>query len=164
MVSMKILDVKSFMSELLVYEMFDSFLLSKFEVDTFIHFQISGELNTEFYSTDEKELLQERKYSFWKEVKPMAFSLIKGTKLPLSMKIVFMLPANHIQTFIKQSKIDMNYSNINGLYLNIKYEKGELFYTTGTSIKVFSLDKSLDILWDEKVNSFFRQKGITICN
>ena len=162
MVSMRILDVKTFMSELLIHDMFDLFLLSELEIITNIKIQVDGHLYKEYYSNDEKEALVGRSHSLWKEVKPTVYSLIKGDKLPLSMKIVLMLPAKSIEKLLEKSSVFLNPSDINGLYLNIKFENNDLIYTTGTSIKVFSLDKSLDQLWDERAKAFMRQKGIAV--
>ena len=78
------------------------------------------------------------------------------------MKIVLMLPAKSIEKLLEKSSVFLNPSDINGLYLNIKFENNDLIYTTGTSIKVFSLDKSLDQLWDERAKAFMRQKGIAV--
>ncbi len=48
------------------------------------------------------------------------------------------------------------------MYLNIRYENGELYCVTGTSVNFFTLDKSLDEEWDEAVKQFFRKNGIPV--
>ena len=45
---------------------------------------------------------------------------------------------------------------ITGLYVNIRYEEGQLTCVTGTSVSFFTLDKSLDREWDETVRQFLR--------
>lgn len=162
MVSVKVLDVKTFMSELLVHDLFDNFLLSELEIITSNHFKISGKLYKEFYSSDELELIQARDHSFWKEIKPIAFSIIKGNKMPLSMKVVLRLPPPSMQSIIEKSNIAINSSDVDGMFLNLIFEKGEVIGTTGTYLKLFTLDKTLDNLWDEMAVSFFKNKGIAV--
>ena len=65
------LDLKTFMSNLLVHDMFDSFLLSELEIVTSNKFKISGKLYKEFYSSDKIELLEGREHSFWKKSKQL---------------------------------------------------------------------------------------------
>lgn len=160
MVSLKVLDLKAFMSNLLVQDMFDSFLLSELEVITSNKFSISGKLYKEFYSSDEIELLEGRQHSFWKEIKPIAFNIIKGNKIPLTMKIVLMLPRVSVESIVEKSNLSIKSSDINGLFLNFRFKNEELICTTGISLNVFSLDKSLDSLWGEMACDFLNSKGI----
>ena len=160
MFSLKILDLKTFMSNLLVHDMFDSFLLSELEIVTSNKFKLSGKLYKGFYSRDEIELLEGREHSFWKEIKSIAFDIIKGNKLPLSMKIILMLPKASVETIVEKSNLNIEPSNINGLFLNFKFENDKLICTTGSSLNIFTLDKSLDNLWDEMTRDFFSKKGI----
>ena len=53
--------------------------------------------------------------------------------------------------------------DIDGLFLNLNYEKDSLTCTSGTSVKFFTLDKSLDHAWEENLEKFFRQKQIPLC-
>jgi hypothetical protein len=160
MVSLKIIDVKAFMNSLLVQSVFDNFYISELEINTYNRFQISGKLNEEFYSTEEAENLNGRKYSFWSEVKPYAFSLVKGNKLPLSIKIVFLLSAVNTENVLKKSGLQIPVSDVNGLFLNVRYEKGNLYLITGTSLKTFTLDKSLDQVWDSDLKTFLKHYEI----
>jgi hypothetical protein len=45
--------------------------------------------------------------------------------------------------------------NVGALFYNIYYDDGKLQVTTGSSIRVFSLDKSLDNLWDDTVEKYY---------
>lgn len=164
MISLKILDVKSFMNCLLIQTVFDNFLLSEMDIITYNHFHISGNLNKDFYSAEELEQKGERKYSTWGELKPIAFSLIKGNKLPLSIKIVFLLAPANVEQVIKKSGLNLSSSDINGLFLNLRFEKGNLNLITGTSIKIFTLDKSLETVWDEDLKAFLKHKEIVYEN
>lgn len=162
MISLKIIDVKAFMSKLLITNTFDHFLLYELDINTFNQFHIDGKLNKEFYSNDELEILDERSYSQWSEIKPYAFNIIKGNKLPILIKIVFSLSSENIEKVIRQSGISMKRDDINGLFMNVKYEKENLYIITGTSIKTFNLDKTLDQVWDGYVKSFFKHYEIAV--
>lgn len=93
MIAVQIQDIKDFMSKLLLGNAFDSFWLSEASITTSVSYTIDGFLHSEFYDTQEAELLQEegRTYALWRDMKPFCFSVIKGKKTPLSFKIVFML-------------------------------------------------------------------------
>lgn len=160
MVSLKIPDVKSFMNALLIQNIFDNFLLSELDIITFNHFHITGNINKDFYSTEEAENLGNRKYSLWSEVKPVAFSLVKGNKLPLSIKIIFLLSPSNVEQVLKKSGISMSPEDINGLFLNIRFEKGTLNLITGTSVRIFTLDKTLETVWDANMKAFLKHYEI----
>ena len=49
---------------------------------------------------------------------------------------------------------------VKGLYLNITYDRQKLTCTTGTSLSVFTMDKSLEHTWDERIVQFFRHNQI----
>ncbi|BCN30261.1 DUF5721 family protein [Anaeromicropila herbilytica] len=160
MISLKIADVKAFMSSLLIHETFDNFLLVELDIATFNNFHISGYLNKNFYSTDELELLEDREYSKWSEVKSVAVNLIKGKKTPLSFKVVFLLSKQNIEKILSRGNLNFRLEEINGLFLNMKFENGELRLITGTSLKTFSLDKSLENEWDANMKSFLKHYEI----
>lgn len=160
MLSLKILDVKSFMGSLLIQKVFDNFLLSEAEVVNHAYFSIDGKINLQFFNEEEIEELQGRKYARWSDIKPYIFSLIKGNKLPLSIKIVMVLSTENMEKLLQQSGAPLSKENINGLFLNIRYEKENLIITTGTSISTFTLDKTLDHSWDDNVRKFLKMENI----
>lgn len=162
MVSFKVVDVKGFMSSLLVHNTFDNFFLSEFEITTFNQFHISGKLVTEYYSSEELELLGGRRYSTWSEIKPVAYSLVKGQKQPLFIKIVFRLSDANVDKIRTRSGITLDKEEIDGLFLNVRYEKGILHLVTGTSIRTFTMDKTIEQLWDENVKSFLKRQEIPV--
>lgn len=160
LLSLKILDVKSFMGSLLIQKVFDNFLLSEAEITTFAHFSIEGKINQNFYTEEEKEELKLNQYVRWSDVKPYVFSLIKGNKLPLFIKIVMVLSPENTEKLLIQSGASLNKEEVNGLFLNIRYEKDTLLITTGTSVSTFTLDKTLDYYWDESVRKFLKKENI----
>lgn len=163
MIAVQIQDIKDFMSKLLLGNAFDSFWLSEASITTSVSYTIDGFLHSEFYDTQEAELLQEegRTYALWRDMKPFCFSVIKGKKTPLSFKIVFMLSKKNTQKLLASSKLSYQLEDIFGLFVNFQFDGQHLTCTTGTSLKTFSLDKSLDRVWDEMIRKFFKQQQIS---
>ncbi len=160
MISLKVIDVKAFMNSLLVQNVFDEFYLWEADFKTFGEFSINGKLNEDYYSSDELQVLGDRKYATWAEIKPFAFSYIKGNKLPVSIKIIMMLSKSGTENILNSSGLRVSEDEIKGLFLNIKYDKGNLYLSTGTSFKNFTLDKTLENHWDSKLKQFMKEKGI----
>ena len=157
----QVLDVKPFMTKLLIQNLFDSFLLSEFKMNTFTKFQISGKLNQDFYSKDELEVMNGRNHAKWMEVKPFAYSIVKGSKTPLSFHITLMVSEDQKVNVIKNSGVTMRLEDVSGLFLHIKYENSTLFIITGLGLNTFTMDKSLENAWDEQVANFLRKNEIT---
>ena len=141
----QIQDVKSFMSHLLLSNTFDRFLLTEASITTFNTFFIDGHLHKDYFSSDEAEMAELTTYSYWEQLRPFALSLIKGKKTPLA---------------ILQNHLSIRPEEIGGLFLNVLYDGQKLTVTTGTSLKIFSLDKTLSQLWDELAAAFFRKHRI----
>jgi hypothetical protein len=161
MISLNIPEVKPFMAKLLMSTAFDTFLLKDMELQTFTNFSISGQFNEAFFNNDELEERKDRRFITWGEVRQTAFSMIKGNKTPLSLKIIFQLPQDGCEILVNRSGGRLHPEEIGGLYLNIRFEKGELHIITGTAIKTFSLDKTLEQEWDNEVKNLLKEQGIT---
>lgn len=160
MIALKVVEVKPFMAKLLIQNMFDEFLLSEFTMNTFSRFQINGKLNKEYFNSEELEEIGDRTYAKWKEVKAFALSIVKGNKTPLSFHITLMLTNKQINQVLSTSGVAMKPEEISGLYFHIKYENSTLHIITGTGIKTFVLDKTLENAWDEQVKDFIKKNEI----
>lgn len=162
MISLKILDLKDFMSKLLISDIFNKFLLSEATITTGNTFTIDGHLNKDFYTSDELEEynLIDQNISTWETLKPFCFEIIKGKKTPLNFKIVFLLSSSNVSKLLEQSGISLTLGDINGLFLNIKYSNNVLHCITGTSLKLFTLDKMLENEWDLMIQKFFKTHEI----
>ncbi|MBH1940085.1 hypothetical protein I5677_04140 [Mobilitalea sibirica] len=160
MISVKISEVKNFMAKLLTNSVFDHLLLREMDVQTFTGFQISGQLNDAFFSSEELEERGNQKYILWGEVRGIAYSMIKGSKTPLSLKIVFQLPPQYTEELVQKLAGRFRNEDIGGLYMNIRFEKGGLHIITGTAIKTFTMDKSLEQEWDHMVKEFLKKQEI----
>lgn len=160
MVSFEIEDVKAFMNNFLVKETFDLFYLYELELHTFVKFDIKGNLNKKWFSSDELQIIGDREFVTWKEIKPQVFGLIKGNKTPTLIKAVLMLSRNNIEKIIQASHLKYSLDEVNSLILNIKYENGNLSIITGTSLNNFRLDKDLEHRWDEVAHEILKKNGI----
>ena len=160
MVALKVEDVRAFTSKLFVKEDFDGFLVKEITIVTFNSFTIEGHIKQGYYSEEELEEKQIGDFSSWKMLKPICFSLIKGKKLPGSFHIVLCLSSHDVEQFAGKSGTGIASGQIQGLYLNIRYEDGALYCVTGTSLNFFTLDKTLETEWDNAVRNFMRSHEI----
>ena len=156
MISLNLSNVKEFMSHLLLSETFDNFYFIEGEIVTFNTFTIDGYIQKDFFDSD-AELTE---YSYWKSLREYCFSLIRGKRTPLSFRFVFSLSRENMERTVRKSTPSLNPDDVQGLYLNIRYDGSHLVCVTGTSFKSFILDKSLEHAWDEMVKKFMNQKGI----
>lgn len=160
MIACKVIDIKDFMSKLLLKEAFDEFLVTETEISTDIHFSIDGHIQEDFFTAEEREELPEEKIVLWKRLRPICFQLIKGKKTPKNMKIVFGAKQEMIKNLLEENGLNYQERDIEGLYLNIRYEKEALYCITGVSMRLFTMEKDLEHCWDEKVKEFLKKSEI----
>lgn len=91
---------------------------------------------------------------------PSGYSLIKGKKLPESFQITMQLSPEENEKFIRRVKPDFPAEQVAALYLNIRYENHAAACVTGTSLKVFTLDKQIEREWDDTVRRYFKKLQI----
>lgn len=164
MIALQVQDVKDFMSRLLIGNTFDAFWLCEASITTYVTYNIDGSLHMDFFDSEQSEILTRsaRTFSLWKEIKPFCYSIVKGKRTPLHFKIVFQLSRQNLEKMLAGSGLDWKPEDVFGLYLNLQYDGSSLSCTTGSSLKTFSMDKSLDRLWDDMVRSFFKQQSIPV--
>lgn len=160
MISLTIQEVKVFMSKLLMNTTFDTFLLKEMELQTFTGFTINGQLNEAFFNQEELEEREEKKAILWSEVRQVVFSMIKGNKTPLALKLIFQLPKIQCEDLVNRVGGKLRIEDVGGLYLNVRFDKGELRIITGAAIKTFTLDKTLEQEWDLQVKAILKEQGI----
>lgn len=163
MKAFKILEVKDFMSKLLLKNTFDHFQLSELSLTTNITYTIDGSLHPDFFDADDAESLkaQGKTQITWDEVRPFCFSLIKGKRTPLHFKIVFQISRDEVQQLLADSKLNLSTDDIFGLYLNCQFDGTSLTCVTGTSLRFFTMDKTLDYVWDDFITQFFKKANIS---
>lgn len=156
MISLSLTDIKDFTSHLLLNDTFDNFSFIEGEIVTFNTFHIDGYIQKEFFDSD-TELPE---YSCWKNVRDYCFHIIRGKRTPLSFRFVLSLSRENIKRLIAQNASSLLPEEVQGLYLNLRFDGARLTCVTGTSFRSFTLDKSLEHVWDEMVEKFLHQKGI----
>lgn len=155
------LDTKKCMNGLLLSPAFDSFLFIEGEITTFNTFQIDGRLKKEFYhQVPGEDTAPDREYALWKEQREFCFSLIKGKRTPLSFKFILSLSTPNISRLLTQEELPFTPNDVQGLYLNFKYDGTHLSCTTGTSMNLFTMDKTLEQAWDKMAQRIFAKYEI----
>lgn len=161
MISLTIRDTKAFMSHLLIKDTFDRFWLSEASLSTANTYTINGEVNRAFYTQEEFEALADRRYSRWESIRPFCFQLIKGSKVPSAMKYIFVLPDERTVPLLESCGYSGTLSDISGLFLNIKYGEHGVTIVTGTALRIFTMDKTLEHAFDHYVKAFLDHSGIS---
>ena len=161
MISIKITHTKDFMNKLLLSEAFDAFLVKEASISTFFTLQLEGKRIKDFYSSEELEALgEDHDFARWLEIKPFCLQVIRGKKTPVSFKFVFKLSSKNTSKFLQQTGLQISVADVSGLFLHIHFEQGSITCTSGTSLKIFTMDKSLDKEWDIMVERFLKQQQL----
>ena len=175
----EIADTKQFMNALLATDTFRDFELSQAQVTTFMTCTIDGLLHRDFYDEDTlPEMLRTKepettgepadrhaaredpkgsgnaRLTPWMMAAPMVLAMIRGKNPPISMKIVLRLQDRNVEHLVQREALPYKAADIKGLFLNISYDQGKVTCTSGSSLAVFSLDRSLDTIWDEAAGKF----------
>jgi len=148
-------DTKACMSHLLLKDTFDSLSLIEGEITTYNKFTIDGHIHKDFY-----EEAPAREYSLWSDLRSHCLSIIKGKRTPLGFKFILSLGREDIIGFLEQGGLHYRPEEIQGLYMNLRYDGTHLTCVTGTSMHTFTMDKSLDEAWDRWVQAFYANAGI----
>ena len=157
MKSIEIESIKSFTTQLFAGTAFDSFLAVEASFSTAATFTIDGHVNEEFVGEEDmkRQDFQEGIVR-WRNLRPICYEIIKGKKVPQQFKVVLKTSAEQTAAFLTSSGSRYTAEQINGLFLNINFRGNKLYCTTGTALKLFSMDKSLELLWDEYMTQFLR--------
>lgn len=160
-----------FMKDLLSEKetVFDQFLLSEAVIMMGNTYTIDGHINKGFFSEEEIEIQKQQAADNgrlfcedmvrWEYVKGFCYACIKGKKTPLSLKISFCLAPENVNRFLHGFGTGMTSDMINSLNVNIKYNGSALTCTTAVSLKLFTMDKSLEHSWDEMFSRFLTTHG-----
>ena len=158
MLALQITNLKDFMNKLFVKETFDHFLLSEATLTTFAVYHVDGAYHPEFFGEDQEESVF--RLCPWSRLRPVFFSLIKGKHTPLNFKIIFQLSDADTARLLQTDNLPFQPEDVFGLYMNVQYDGERVTVTTGSSLKIFTLDKSLDASWDALAKRFFLRQGI----
>ena len=158
MVAFKIVDVKNFMNKLLIGEVFDNFLLVSFEISSFAKVTIDGVRNEAWYEDSEGL----GRYLSWKELRNKVSLLVKGDRIPLTMKAVFRLSETNTEKVAAKLGVNDAAEKDYGLFFNLKFENNEVNIVTGVSVTDFLISKELGNLWDEDLLKFLKYYQIAV--
>ena len=150
-------DIKHFMNQLLVYSIFDHFNCIEASITTFNTFQITGRIHPDYYPLNEYEALEKPEYSNWAMLKPLCYEIIKGKKTPLNFSFILSLTDNVKCNLSQKGGISSSIFSHASLHLNIKFDHQKLSVISATSLDCFSMDKSLEQLWDSTVETFLKK-------
>ena len=98
MVSLKIVEIKNFVSHLLIQNTFDHFLLSSASIHMKNSIAINGSVNRDFLSSEELEENSSDLFVEWQEIKGLCYQIIKGKRAPVGFKFVFLLSHTNTET------------------------------------------------------------------
>ncbi len=157
MLAINVDDIKVFTQKLFMENLFDEYFVTNIEISTFNNFFVDARINKAYR---EKELKEINEYSYWRELKPLCFNLIKGKILPLRFKIVLKLDGDDIENFINLYKLDMFKNKLKECFINIIYENNKLSITNGIYISEFIIDKSAERAWDEYILEILSKEKI----
>ncbi len=153
MIALKITDTKDFMKKFLTGDTFDTFLFSEGSVTTFTTFSIDGTWHPDYFGEEEQTMT-------WKLLRPIIFGMIKGQHTPIQMRIVLKLADYNVENLLKNAGVSIVKEQVDGLFLNLVYSREEVSATTGTSLRIFTMDKTLDRVWDDMIRKFFVSRQI----
>ncbi len=154
-------DLKTATSALFVKETFDAWLMREAQIITFNTFTIDGHTRQGYYSEEELEEKQIEEFSYWRQIKPFCYELIKGKKLPESFRITLQPAPSEAALILSDAGLDLNSEDVTGLYLNFRYENSKLRVVTGTSTAIFLPDRRLDAAWDEYAVNYLKEQGLS---
>ena len=88
--------------------------------------------------------------------------ILSHSVLVLLRVIKFVMLASYelVTDIIAKNNIAVMPENVNGLFINMKYQEGHVDIITGTSLNVFTLDKQLDTAFDKYVKTFLANAGL----
>lgn len=157
MIALHILDTRAFMKHFLVTNTFDKWCISEGTITTFCTYSIDGSWQRDFYDPDGQDAQHDLKLTPWSFVREFCFSVIKGKHTPLAFKFVFVLPEDSVQSFLTSNALTISPEEIGGLFLNISFRNKKLLLTTGTALRTFTMDRSVDTAWDTYVREFLKK-------
>lgn len=162
MIALNLTDIKNFMNLLLKSEMFDHFLLAEATITQGASYTIDGHINPSSYTQEELEEQQLTGLSVlpFSVLRPVCFQLIRGKKTPSAFKFVFMLSPNNLENTLSRSESGQTVLDVNGMFINLTYQNGQLTLTTGISYATFVAGHTLEHEWDTIIRKFLTKYAV----
>lgn len=157
MFSMEITDIPSFMNQLLCKDTFDRFLTIEAVIRMGVTYQIDGSWNKDFFDTGD---MPQGSYCPWMEVRPRVYHIVRGHKLPSSMKVILTLPEPSLDQLFGLPGQGEFRDTVSGVHLNILYNPKSLRISSGMAGHSFNLDRRPEQIADDALRGFLKKKGI----
>ncbi len=163
MIALHILELRDFMNKFLLSDMFDHFLLQEAVIASDVVWSLDGKLQEGFFSQEElsEQGLSDFTFLPYGNIRTRCFDLIKGRRTPSSFKFVLLLSPENLSRTLAKLHSAFSVGDISGMFLNLKFQNGQLIVTSGVSYRIFSMDKSLEHEWDNLIRQFFKKHQIT---
>ena len=152
-----------FMLDITITEMentFDHFLTIETFVRSGITYSFDGRINKDFYDKEELEAMASTSYTTWENLRTHVYNVIRGKKLPLSFKIVLVLSQPDIMDMLEKNHLTIPVSDVANLTLNIYYDGMSIQLTSMATQNIFTMDKTLELVWDAEIREFLKKAGI----
>lgn len=165
MQEIEILDIKLFMQFLFQTDALDSYYFVSSELLTDIAYSLDGRINKEFFTNEEQYALkiEHTVYLPWHYAKEKIFSLIKGKKTPTRLKIILKASMEETKALLSATASSLHLNDVDGLFLNIIFQENKLNVICGISYHIFTMDKSLESEFSDRMATLFKSYKIT-CN
>ena len=151
MIALQIQDKKKMLQVLLESTSFDTFLMQEASVIRDSSLFLEGRIHPEYQPQKDSPVQTEgADFIPWHDVRTLLASYI-GKGFPLSFKFVLQAPAAYTQNLLKHAAFTGDPSTVKGLILTFRYEQEHLTCLTGISLTTFSMDKSIETLWDQGI-------------
>ncbi|MBQ6588937.1 MAG: hypothetical protein IJI01_09680 [Butyrivibrio sp.] len=162
MIAVKISNKKDFMGRLLATDLFDSYYVEEAVIETFNTFHVDGHIHKDFYKNDETTTEADKTgdFSRWSDLRSLCFDLIKGKRTPLGFKLVFHPDEEVKKAIVAEADAGIRPEDVL-LGINIRFNGEFIQITTGTTFKIFSMDKTIEKAWDEYIPSFLSKSNIS---
>ncbi len=154
MIALHIDDINKMTTTLFKSTSFDQFALQEGSVSGKFSMFIEGNISPDYTSSEdalENEAEKNSGYVKWLEVRPLLVSLFENDTLPASFKIVLQAPKSYMDKLLNDPAFGGDPMVYKALILTFRYEHGKLTCLTGISANQFTLDKSIDKLWDQAI-------------
>ena len=145
----EITDKKAYLNELFAGDRFESFYLYELRCRSDMDYYVSGKL------AETEEAADTSGYAVWGEVRKKLLTVIGTEDIPKTMKLVLMFNRDNILRLIEMNNIPLSPESVGGLFINISLDQNGMTATTGTSIKEFTMDKTLEHTWDGTVEKYY---------
>ena len=150
MIALQIQDKKKMLQVLLESASFDTFLMQEVSVIRDSSLFLEGRIHPEYQAQQDPVQTEGADFVPWHNIRTLLASYI-GKEFPLSFKFVLQAPAAYTQNLLKNAAFTGDPSTVKGLILTFRYEQEHLTCLTGISLTTFSMDKSIETLWDQGI-------------